>query len=105
MLQNSNLTITRLRDYASLFSRQVAAEVLSGNLDRIKRKVERYDSVWGSSSKTYHEYLRKVYHCLHEHYRNEYILKNELLNDWLKDHIGSSQSEIYSEFKVGTAKD
>jgi hypothetical protein len=96
--------INRLRDYASLFSRQVASEVLSGNLDKINKKVERYDPVWGSSNKTYYAYLRKVYHCLHENYRNEYILKNELLNDWLRDHIGSSDSEIYSEFKVGTAK-
>ncbi len=104
MLLSIHPTLNRLRDYATLFSRQVASEVLSGNMDKIKHKIERYDAVWSSSNKSYHEYLQKVYRILNENYRNEYILKNELLNDWLKDHIGSSHSEIYSEFKVGTAK-
>jgi len=96
--------MNRLRDYASLFSRQVASEVLSGNLEVIYQKIERYDAAWTGSNETYHGYLKKVYHCLNDNYRNEYILKNELLNDWLKDHLGSTNCEIYSEFRVGTAK-
>jgi hypothetical protein len=98
-------TMNRLRDYATLFSRQTANEILSGEMERVEQKVKRYDQEWiESNPKTYHQYFKKAYKCLKESYQNEYILKNELLNSWLKEHLGSPDSELYSEFRVGTAK-
>jgi hypothetical protein len=98
-------TMNRLRDYATFFSRQTAAEVLSGNMDRVEQKIIRYDQHWiDSNPRTYHDYFKRAYKSLQKSYQNEYILKNELLNKWLKEHLGSPDSELYSEFRVGTAK-
>jgi hypothetical protein len=103
-LQNQP-TMNRLRDYAALFSRQTANEVLSGEMDRVEQKIKRYDQEWiESNPKTYHAYFKRAYKYLKKSYQNEYILKNELLNRWLKEHLGSTDSELYSEFRVGTAK-
>lgn len=105
MTLNGTMTISRLRDYASLFSRQASSEILSGNLHLVEQKIRRYDHSWKESkNKTFHDYLKQVYKCINKEYQNEYVLKNELLNQWLKEYLGCPDSEIYSEFKVGSAK-
>lgn len=94
----------QLRDYSSLFSRSSAKEWMSGNLSSIDYKIKRYDQCWYSKPKTtYIDYLKFVYSVLENQYQNEYILKNSFLNDWLIKELGESNSEIYSEFRIGSA--
>ena len=94
----------QLRDYSSLFSRSSVKEWMNGNLSSIDYKIKRYDENWFSKTKTtYIDYLRFVYSVLENQYQNEYILKNSFLNDWLIKELGESNSELYSEFRIGSA--
>ncbi|MEQ6122098.1 sce7726 family protein [Reichenbachiella sp. MALMAid0571] len=94
----------QLRDYSSLFSRSTVLEWLRGDLSSIDFKVNRYDQIWLSKGrKRYLDYLKYVYNILENNYQNEYILKNSFLNDWLIKELGESQSQVFSEFKVGNA--
>ena len=77
---------------------------MNGNLSSIDYKIKRYDENWYSKTKTtYIDYLRFVYSILENQYQNEYILKNSFLNDWLIKELGESNSELYSEFRIGSA--
>ncbi len=77
---------------------------MSGDLSSIDYKIDRYDKNWYSKNKNrYIDYLKFVYGILDIHYQNEYIIKNSFLNDWLIKEVGESNSELYSEFRVGTA--
>jgi hypothetical protein len=49
------------------------------------------------------DYLKYVYEILESHYRNEYIIKNSFLNEWLIKEIGRNNAKIFSEFRVGRA--
>lgn len=92
----------QLRDYSSLFSRNEVLSWLKMDFTSINRKIERYDINWLKSSKvTYLDYLRYVYLVLAKNYQNEYIFKNEFLNDWLISELGETNSQIFSEFRVG----
>jgi hypothetical protein len=94
----------QLRDYSSLFSRSAGKEWMNGNLSSIDFKIRRYDENWYSkTTSTYIDYLKFVYSVLENHYQNEYILKNSFLNDWLIKEMGESNSELYSEFRIGGA--
>jgi hypothetical protein len=94
----------QLRDYSSLFSRSSVIEWMNGNLSSIDYKIERYDKNWYSkNTSNYIDYLKFVYSILEDHYQNEYILKNSFLNDWLIKELGESNSELYSEFRIGSA--
>ena len=94
----------QLRDYSSLFSRSAVKEWMKGNLSSIDFKISRYDQNWYSKTKrTYIDYLKFIYSVLENQYQNEYILKNSFLNDWLIKELGESNSELYSEFRIGSA--
>jgi hypothetical protein len=70
----------------------------------INYKIERYDENWLKSRKaTYLDYLKYVYSVLAENYQNEYIFKNEFLNEWLISELGEDNSKIFSEFRVGNS--
>lgn len=94
----------QLRDYSSLFSRSSVKEWMNGNLSSIDFKIERYDKNWYSkANSTYLDYLKFVYSVLEKKYQNEYVFKNSFLNDWLIDELGTSDSKIISEFRLGSA--
>jgi len=94
----------QLRDYSSLFSRSAVKEWMNGNLSSIDFKIKRYDETWYSkTNRTYIDYLKFIYSVLENQYQNEYILKNTFLNDWLIKELGESNSELYSEFRIGSA--
>lgn len=94
----------QLRDYSSLFSRSSVKEWMNGNLSSIDYKIDRYDKNWHSNNRNrYIDYLKFVYGVLETYYQNEYIIKNSFLNNWLIKELGESNSELYSEFRVGTA--
>lgn len=95
---------SQLRDYSTLFSRNEVLSWLKMDFTSIDYKIERYDNTWLKSSKvTYLDYLKHVYSVLAINYQNEYIFKNEFLNEWLISEIGEDNSKIFSEFRVGNS--
>lgn len=104
MISTRPFSLNQLRDYSSLFSRSAVKEWMKGDLSSIDFKISRYDQNWYSKTKrTYIDYLKFVYSVLESQYQNEYILKNSFLNDWLIKELGESNSELYSEFRIGSA--
>lgn len=96
--------IDQLRDYSSLFSRSQALSWLKKDFSSINNKMERYDVKWlNRQNLTYLDYLKYVYAVLAENYQNEYIFKNEFLNNWLIKELGETNSQIFSEFRVGNS--
>lgn len=94
----------QLRDYSSLFSRSEVLSWLKMDFTSINYKIERYDENWLKSKKaTYLDYLKYVYSVLAVNYQNEYIFKNEFLNEWLISELGETSSQIFSEFRVGNS--
>lgn len=96
--------INQLRDYSSLFSRSQVLSWLKMDFSTIKYKIERYDEKWlNSQNLTYLDYLKYVYSILLDNYQNEYVFKNEFLNKWLIKELGETNSQIFSEFRVGNS--
>lgn len=94
----------QLRDYSSLFSRNEAISLFKMDFTSINYKIERYDKNWLKLKKaTYLDYLKYVYSVLATNYQNEYIFKNEFLNEWLISELGENNSKIFSEFRVGNS--
>lgn len=96
--------INQLRDYSSLFSRGQVLSWLKMDFSSINYKIERYDDKWlNCQNQTYLDYLKYVYSILADNYQNEYVFKNEFLNNWLIKELGETNSQIFSEFRVGNS--
>jgi hypothetical protein len=96
--------INQLRDYSSLFSRSQVHSWLKMDFSSINFKIERYDEKWlNNHNSTYLDYLKYIYSVLVDNYQNEYIFKNEFLNNWLIKELGEINSQIFSEFRVGNS--
>lgn len=93
--------INQLRDYSYLFSRSEVNKWIKNDFENVNLKMQRYDSKF--VPKTYLSYLKKVYKVLQKFYANEYVYKNEFLNQWLIKELGSEKSKIYNEFRLGNA--
>ncbi len=101
---SAGYSINQLRDYSSLFTRSQAKQWIKGDFNSIDKKLNRYDRKWiGYKNATYIDYLKHLYKILEANYPNEYIFKNSFLNDWLIDQLGTSQSKVFNEFRVGNA--
>ena len=99
MSYNSN----QLRDFSTLFSRSEVNRWLKGDFDSIDIKLKRYNLVEQNKGKSYLKFLRNTYEILEKNYPNEYVLKNEFLNNWLKKELGTSNYLIFNEFRIGKA--
>ncbi|MDN3672434.1 sce7726 family protein [Flavobacterium branchiarum] len=95
--------INQLRDYSTLFSRSEVNRWMKNDFDSINLKIQRYDSNILNKKVNYLKYLKDVYKILRKFYANEYIYKNEFLNKWLIKELGTSESIIYNEFRLGKA--
>ena len=94
----------QLRDYSSLFSRNEVLSWFKNDFTSIDCKIDRYDKNWLKSGKAnYLDYLKYVYSVLADRYQNEYVFKNEFLNEWLISELGEDNSKIFSEFRVGNS--
>ena len=98
-----SFTSNQLRDFSTLFSRSEVNRWLKGDFDSIDIKLERYNLTEQNKGKTYLKFLRNTYHILEKNYPNEYVLKNEFLNNWLKKELGTDNSVIFNEFRIGKA--
>lgn len=96
--------ISQLRDYSSLFSRSQVLAWQKNDFSSIHLKIDKYDKKWlNKHNSTYLDYLKYIYSILANHYQNEYIFKNEFLNNWLIKELGETNSQIFSEFRVGNS--
>lgn len=96
--------INQLRSYSSLFSRNQVLSWLKMDFTSINFKIKRYDEKWlNNHNSTYLDYLKYIYSVLADNYQNEYIFKNEFLNNWLIKELGETNSQIFSEFRVGNS--
>ena len=104
MSRNVGYSINQLRDYSSLFTRSQAKKWIKGDFHSINRKLNRYDRKWlDYKNANYVDYLKHIYKILEVNYPNEYVFKNSFLNNWLIDQLGTCQSKIFNEFRVGNA--
>lgn len=93
--------INQLRDYSHLFSRSEVNRWINNDFENVNLKIQRYDNK--ITNHTYLRFLKKTYRILQKFYANEYVYKNEFLNQWLIKELGSEESIIYNEFRLGKA--
>lgn len=98
-----SFTSNQLRDFSTLFSRSEVNRWLKGDFDSIDLKLERYNLIEQNKGNSYLKFLRNTYRILEKNYPNEYVLKNEFLNNWLKKELGTDNSIIFNEFRIGKA--
>lgn len=104
MLSKGYSNHDRLRDYASLFSRNQVLSWLRNDFSSIDAKILRYDwKILENKNWTYLKYLKIIYKKVEKEYQNEYIIKNSIINQWLKDELGQYNSTIFNEYRVGNA--
>ena len=96
-------TSNQLRDFSTLFLRSEVNRWMNGDFNSIDIKLKRYDLVELNRGKSYLKFLRNTYQVLEKNYPNEYILKNEFLNKWLRNELGDNNSVIFNEFRIGKA--
>jgi len=96
-------SIDQLRDFSSLFSRSEVNRWFEGDFESIDLKLRRYRLIEKNQGNSYLNILRQAYKILEEHYPNEYVLKNEFLNQWLKQKLGNNNSIIFNELRLGKA--
>ncbi|AKK72091.1 hypothetical protein OK18_05095 [Chryseobacterium gallinarum] len=95
--------INQLRDFSSLFTRKEVKRWLKEDFKSIDIKLERYNLLEKNKGNSYLKFLKETYKILEENYPNEYILKNEFLNKWLRSELGNKDSLIINEFRTGKA--
>jgi hypothetical protein len=98
-----SFSTNQLRDFSSLFSRSEVYRWLKNDFESINLKLKRYSLLEKNKGNSYLDILKKTYKVLEKHYPNEYIIKNEFLNQWLKKELGSNDSVIFNELRIGKA--
>lgn len=94
--------IEQLRSYSRIFSSTSFLRLIqNGDFSFIDKKIERFDTNFIGNNKTYKDYIRFVYNILLKKYRCEYIYKNSLICDLIKDKYQFKESVVINEFKVG----
>lgn len=90
------------KDYSSLFSRNKVLHWASGNLSYMDQIISRYEHcIPFNSEYTYINFIRHAYSVLRSTYRNEYVVKNELLNNLiLPALIRGEIGNVFSEFRI-----
>jgi hypothetical protein len=98
-----SLNIQQLRDYSSLYTRSEVLRWFKNDFSGIDIKLKRYQLIEKYKGKSYLNFLKKTYKVLEKSYPNEYILKNEFLKKFIIEELGSSNSIVFNEFKIGKA--
>lgn len=95
-------SIEQLRDYAGLFSSQTCIRSLRfDDVEDYVKVFSKYDSTkFMNTGISVWDYLSKIYRILKVHFRNEYVYKNELLNE-LYRRYGRSDTIVINEFNLG----
>ena len=99
MLQN----IHQLRDFSSLFSRSSVQQWLNDDFKSIDIKLGRYNLYKKHKGKSYLNVVKESYRLIEKLYPNEYVVKNEFLNKWIKQEICEKNAVVFNEFRLGNA--
>ena len=94
-------SVNQLRDYSTLFTRSEILKLLNNNFNSINLKIDRYPFGAKFKGSSYLSFFKSIYGVLKENYQNEYIFKNQFLNNWLIHELGSCESLIYNELRLG----
>lgn len=97
------LTLNQLRDFSTLFSRNEVNRLLKGDFTSIDIKLARHSLKEQNKGNSYLKILRNTYRILEKNYPNEYVLKNEFINNWIKNELGTNNSVVFNEFRIGKA--
>ncbi len=98
-----SFSTNQLRDLSSLFSRSEVSRWMKNDFESINVKLKRYCLIEKHQGNSYLDILKNTYKVLEKHYPNEYIIKNEFLNQWLKKELGNNNSVIFNELRIGKA--
>lgn len=98
-------SIEQLRDYSSLFSTRTGENSLQFNdVEDLHVVYKKYASQKSMGRLiTGWDFLADAYRILKRYYRNEYVYKNELLNQVLLKTIGRKDTVILNELPVGNS--
>lgn len=95
---SANEELIRLRNFSSAFSRRAFIDVLNFNdYSHFNWLISKYNT---PGCATYLDLLKKSYSEISKHYRCEYVYKNELINQLLKQY-GTKDTVYFNEFRVG----
>ncbi|MBD5338203.1 MAG: sce7726 family protein [Bacteroides sp.] len=101
-MSDSSLNIhekDRLRSFSTVFTRSGFSKLREGaDLSRLSQLKNRYNIP--SKLQNYWDFLQFIYRELTRNYRNEYVVKNELLSQILLSKYRSKATSIFSEFKL-----
>lgn len=90
--------------YSSIFSRSNFEKLLrNDDYSLFQETIKDYDK--GGVGKyliTYSDFIQHIYKYMIKNYRNEYIFKNSLINQIIKDY-GTKTTAIFNEFAVGNS--
>ncbi len=103
MYLKSSYKAEQLRDYSTLFLRSEVKKWLNDDFTSMNHRLKKYDEKLLKKDISYLRYLKYVYKVLEKNYPNEYIFKNEFLNQWLISELGTNNSVIFNELRVGKA--
>jgi len=93
----------QFKDFSSLFTRSEVTRWLKNDFQSIDIKLDRYNVLKKNKGNSYLKILKNTYKRLEKGYPNEYIVKNEFLNRFLKKELGNENSIIYNEYRIGKA--
>ena len=96
-------SVNQLRDFSSLFTRSEVFRWFKDDFESIDLKLQRYRLSESNKGRSYLNVLKQAYKILEKHYPNEYILKKEFLNHWIKKELGDNNSKIFNELRIGKA--
>ncbi len=94
-----------LIDFSTLFTRSEISRFLNNDFYSINLKLKRYNLNKKYNGKSYLYVLKDFYKQLIQYYPNEYILKNELINQILlnEKEKDKKNTKIFNEFRIGKA--
>ena len=86
---NAEINSDLIRSYANILSKSTIEKMVRGNnYSIIRSKSKKYDQEFiRSSQPTFEEYLNHVFHVLKSNYRNEYIYKNAIISERIKQSL------------------
>lgn len=96
-------SIDMLRDIAQLFSRGEALKWINSDFTSVYTKLKRHNLANQFKGKTYSTTLLELYQTLVKNYPNEYVVKNEYLNNTLIKEARTTRAVVYNEFRLGKA--
>lgn len=98
--KSKDISIDTLRSYSSAFSRTVFSEIIEfGDFTHIDWLLQYEDNT--NLFNTYFDYFIYLYSWLKKKYRCEYFFKNEIINQYIIKKLGTKDSIVFNEFRVG----